>query len=160
DEPRPPRQQNRAIPVELETIVLKALEKHPSERYATTQELAEDLQRFLDGQPIQAQPVGLVHQCVKWARRRPALAAVYGLVVLALVLCGLSGGAARLWRRAEAAHQEAASARDTAEDAFQQEQQARAGEAEARRKLAVVSYLHKVQLAHHAWMDNDLLRAR
>src|SRR5205814_884687 len=45
EEPRPPRRVNRAIPAELETIVLKALEKNPAERYATGQELADDLGR-------------------------------------------------------------------------------------------------------------------
>jgi serine/threonine protein kinase len=47
EEPKPPRRLNRAIPAELETIVLKALEKNPAERYATAQELADDLQRYL-----------------------------------------------------------------------------------------------------------------
>src|SRR5262249_53471403 len=158
EEPRHPRQRNRAIPVELETIVLKALEKNPADRYATAQELGDDLRRFIDGQPIRARPVGLVQQGVKWVRRRPALAAVYGLVVLALALSGLSGGAAWLWQNADAAHHEAANARDEAQSAFQQEQQARAGEAEARRKQEAVSYLYRANLAHTALADNDVLR--
>src|SRR5262245_57768471 len=48
EEPRPPRSHNRAIPVDLETIVLKALTKEPAERYATAKDLAEDLRRFLE----------------------------------------------------------------------------------------------------------------
>jgi serine/threonine protein kinase len=54
EEPRTPRQRNKAIPRELETIVLKAMEKSPESRYATAQELADDLRRFLEDRPIQA----------------------------------------------------------------------------------------------------------
>jgi eukaryotic-like serine/threonine-protein kinase len=51
---------NKAIPVELETIVLKAMEKSPGVRYATAQELADDLQRFLEYKPIKASPPNMV----------------------------------------------------------------------------------------------------
>jgi serine/threonine protein kinase len=54
EEPRPPRRLHRAIPAELETIVLKALEKNPADRYATAQELADDLRRFLEDKPVRA----------------------------------------------------------------------------------------------------------
>src|SRR5262249_60431925 len=58
EEPRRPHRVNKAIPAELETIVLKALEKNPADRYATAQELAEDLRRFLGPRPIQAPAPG------------------------------------------------------------------------------------------------------
>src|SRR5207245_7941430 len=54
EEPCPPRRLNRAIPAELETIVLKALEKNPQERYASAGELADDLGHFLQDEPIRA----------------------------------------------------------------------------------------------------------
>src|SRR5262249_41707794 len=54
EEPVPPRRVNKAIPADLETIVLKALEKDPADRYATAQELADDLRRLLEDRPIQA----------------------------------------------------------------------------------------------------------
>src|SRR5262249_20346692 len=54
EEPRPPRRVNPAVPAELETIVLKAMAKNPAERYATARELADDLRRFLEDQPIRA----------------------------------------------------------------------------------------------------------
>jgi serine/threonine protein kinase len=54
EEPRPPSHYSKAIPVELETIILKAIEKNPAERYATAQEVAEDLERFLKDEPIRA----------------------------------------------------------------------------------------------------------
>jgi WD40 repeat protein len=159
-DPRPPSACNPCVERELETICLKAMEKNPDDRYASALELAEDLEHFLENKPIRARPARLWERAWKWARRRRALAAVYGLLLLALALGGLGGGAIWLWQSAEAAHQEAVEARDQARIALGQEQQARAGEADARHHLAVVSYLHKVQLAHHAWMDNDLLRAR
>jgi tetratricopeptide (TPR) repeat protein len=60
---------NRAVPADLETIVLKAMAKNPAERYATAQELADDLRRFLDDRPIRARRPGLRQRLVKWSRR-------------------------------------------------------------------------------------------
>jgi WD40 repeat protein/serine/threonine protein kinase len=84
EEPRPPRRWHKGIPAELETIVQKAMEKEPRERYATAAALAEDLRRFLDGRPTQARPIGRGRRLVKWARRRPMAAAFLGLLVVAL----------------------------------------------------------------------------
>src|SRR5262249_39717389 len=67
--PRRPRQRRRAVPAELETIVLKAMEKTPADRYGTAREMAEDLGRFLNDEPIRAKRPTLVHRTRKWARR-------------------------------------------------------------------------------------------
>ena len=83
-------------------------------------ELAEDLRRFSAGEPVQARPVGAVERAGKWARRRPALAAAYGLLLAALVLGLGGGGATWLWLRAENAHGEALKAKGTAEAAQRQ----------------------------------------
>ena len=82
-EPRAPRSVNRAIPPELDTIVLKAMAKNPDERYATAQELTEDLRRFLDDQPIKARRPTVAQRWLKWTRRHRALvrAAVGAAVV-------------------------------------------------------------------------------
>jgi serine/threonine protein kinase/Tfp pilus assembly protein PilF len=97
EEPRPPRRLNRAIPAELETIVLKAMGKSPEERYATAQELADDLRRFLEDKPIRARRATARQRAAKWARRhRPLVRAVVGLGVAALV--ALVAGAVLLWR--------------------------------------------------------------
>jgi serine/threonine protein kinase/Flp pilus assembly protein TadD len=89
EEPRPPRRLNRAIPAELETIVLKALEKNPDERYTTAQELADDLGRFLKDEPIRARRPTIVQRARKWARRhRPVVGAVAVVLLLAAVLGG------------------------------------------------------------------------
>jgi serine/threonine protein kinase len=69
EEPRPPRRVSRAVPVELETIVLKAMEKNPAERYAMAQELADDLRHWLEDRPIQARRPSVAQRAGRWARR-------------------------------------------------------------------------------------------
>jgi tetratricopeptide (TPR) repeat protein len=88
EEPRPPRQLNKRIPTELEIIVLKALEKNPAERYATAQELADDLRRFLDDKPIRARRPTLRQRLTKWGRRHKGVvaSAVAALVVAVVAL--------------------------------------------------------------------------
>ncbi len=88
EEPRPPRRVNPAIPAELETIVLKALAKNPDERYATAKEVAEDLQRFLDDQPIRAKRPTLLQRARKFARRHRSLVTTVA-VSSALLIIGL-----------------------------------------------------------------------
>jgi serine/threonine-protein kinase len=91
-EPDPPGGVNSRVPRDLETICLKCLAKEPQRRYGSALALAEDLERFLAGQPIQARPVGVWERGVKWARRRPlVVAAVAGLVV-AFIALGAGAG--------------------------------------------------------------------
>ncbi|MBL8814462.1 MAG: protein kinase [Planctomyces sp.] len=82
-EPSRPRGLNLQIPKDLETVCLKAIEKDPGKRYASAGEMADDLKRFLDGQPILARPVGLPEKCWRWMKRNPLSAS---LVCLALML--------------------------------------------------------------------------
>jgi tetratricopeptide (TPR) repeat protein len=93
EEPVRLRRVNRAIPAELETIVLKALEKNPQERYATAQELADDLRHWLKDQPIRARRPSLMQRARRWARRHRALmvAAAAVLVISVAVLGGSVG---------------------------------------------------------------------
>jgi len=88
EEPHPPRSLEPAVPRELETVVLKALRKEPSERYATARELADDLERFLDNRPILARRPTIMERLWKSARRHPSLVSA-GLLTL-LLLCGAS----------------------------------------------------------------------
>src|SRR5207245_1307861 len=81
DDPPAPRRRDRAIPVELETIVLKAIAKEPAERYATAQQMAEDLQRFLDDKPILARRPSAADRTRKWMRRHPGPVASASVVV-------------------------------------------------------------------------------
>jgi formylglycine-generating enzyme required for sulfatase activity len=85
DEPVPPSRQGAQVPADLETICLKCLRKEPARRYASAEELANDLRRYQAGEPIRARPVGAAERTWKWARRRPSLAALLGVVLLALV---------------------------------------------------------------------------
>jgi serine/threonine protein kinase len=71
DEPRPPRQLHDKVPRDLETICLKAMAKTPARRYATAQELSDDLRRYLRGEPIRARPIGRVERLRRWCRRNP-----------------------------------------------------------------------------------------
>jgi WD40 repeat protein len=109
DDPAPPRQLNPLLPRDLETICLKCLQKEPARRYASAAALADDLGRFLAGEPIRARPVMLLERGVKWARRRPAVAGLMGLVV---ALTGLGVGLVlqQWWRAEEASRREAARA--------------------------------------------------
>jgi serine/threonine-protein kinase len=84
-EPVPPRRLDPEVPADLETICLKCLRKQPEHRYATAAALADDLDRFLEGQPIHARPVSRWERAWKWARRRPAAALLVVVSVLATV---------------------------------------------------------------------------
>ena len=74
DEPRRPRSLSHLVPRDLETICLQAMAKEASRRYATARELADDLRRFLQGEPIHARPIGSAERLWRWCRRKPALA--------------------------------------------------------------------------------------
>lgn len=100
-EPVPPRRLQTRIPRDLQTICLKCLEKVPAARYRSAADLADDLRRFLNNEPIHARPVTYGERAFKWARRRPAVAALS----LALVLVCIAGGAAMAWQWRQARRQ-------------------------------------------------------
>ena len=85
-EPVPPRSLNAAIPRDLETIGLKCLAKAPDDRYGTAQELADDLRRFLAGEPITARSVSVAEHCVSWARRNRTLATSLAVAAVSTVV--------------------------------------------------------------------------
>jgi tetratricopeptide (TPR) repeat protein/tRNA A-37 threonylcarbamoyl transferase component Bud32 len=113
EEPVPPRRLQPTVPPDLETICLKCLRKEAGRRYATAQELADDLRRFRAGESIRARPVGTAERVVLWCRRKPGLA---GLLT-ALVLVFLTGLGGVLWESAQAQQNAAAfqRERDTAQ---------------------------------------------
>lgn len=87
---------NPGVPRDLETVCLKALAYEPSRRYSTSQELAEDLRRFLSGESVFARPTSTIGRVWRWGRRRPALAsALAGVVILilAMVITSVSSAA-------------------------------------------------------------------
>jgi serine/threonine protein kinase len=100
EEPKPPRRLNRAIPAELETIVLKAMEKNAADRYATAQELADEFRRFLEDKPIQARRPSVLARLRKWSwRHRGAVSAA--IVSAVVALAAASGFTAWQWREAK-----------------------------------------------------------
>ncbi len=94
-DPVPPRTLLPKLPRDLDTICLKCLEKSPRKRYATAGELADDLRRFLSGEPIVARPVPFTERVLKWARRKKAQAAL--VVVSALFAVGVAVAAVWLF---------------------------------------------------------------
>jgi WD40 repeat protein len=93
-DPVPPARLQPKVPRDLETIALKCLHKEPGHRYASAAALADDLGRWLAGQPIRARRVGPVGRVVLWGRRNPALAAAITLGVLAVAVVASVG----LWQ--------------------------------------------------------------
>jgi serine/threonine protein kinase len=89
-DPTPPRRHNSAIPTELETIILKSLQKTSTDRYETAQDLADDLRRFLDERPIHAKRTSVLKKCSKWSRRHKPLVA--SLLLVLSVLLAMSIG--------------------------------------------------------------------
>ncbi len=130
-EPIPPGQLQPKVPRDLETICLKCLQKASTNRYASAADLAQDLRRYLGGLPVSARPTPLWERGLKWARRRPGVAALLALILF--VVAGSFTGVFALWRQAEHRRQQAEENRDNAkaEDAFGQE--ARQHEEEAHR---------------------------
>jgi serine/threonine protein kinase len=137
DEPRPLRHIDRAIPVELETIVLKAVAKNPAERYATAGEMAADLRRFLDEKPILARQPTLVDRGRKWLRRHPGFV---GAAMVFLVLASIGLGVAF----------------GVTQSALDRERQ-RAEEAEARFQLARRAADDMLRVAQEELADNPML---
>jgi serine/threonine protein kinase/tetratricopeptide (TPR) repeat protein len=94
DDPLSPRRLQPTVPRDLETICLKCLRKEPGRRYATAQDLADDLRRFRAGEPVRARPVGTSERLVRWCGRHPGVA---GLLA-ALVLVFLAGSTGVIWQ--------------------------------------------------------------
>ncbi|MFM9959749.1 MAG: protein kinase domain-containing protein [Planctomycetaceae bacterium] len=112
EEPIPLRRLNDRVPRDLETMCLKAMSKEPSRRYATARDFAEDLQRWLDGRPVLARPLGHLSRAWRWCRRNPKLAALNSVVALVL-LAGAIDWTRYAWPTA-ALHHEAATLREEA----------------------------------------------
>jgi WD40 repeat protein/tetratricopeptide (TPR) repeat protein len=115
EEPPRPCQVDAKIPRDLETIVLKAMAKHPADRYATAAELAEDLRRFLADRPIRARRTPWHERVWRWCRRNPAVASLTALALLLLVTVAVVSTVAAVSLKGE--RDRATRARDDAEQA-------------------------------------------
>jgi WD40 repeat protein len=136
-EPVSPRLLNTSVPRDLDTVCLKCLEKEPRRRYPTAQELADELGRLLQGEPIHARRTSATEKAWRWCQRRPTVAVLAGatLLLLVTVLIGSPVAAIRI---------------------------SRARDAEARERLRAEQRLYAadMNLAHQAWEDGDLQLAQ
>jgi WD40 repeat protein/predicted Ser/Thr protein kinase len=148
-DPVPPRSLSPWAPRDLEVICLKCLQKGPEKRYPSAEALAEDLERWLNGEPIQARPSTAWERTMKWAKRRPAAAALVAVTVLAMLAFLVVN--VRFTMNLQ-------DARDRADDARNQANVARrkaeAQESIARHRL----YAAHLNLAKQAWDDTDVGR--
>jgi serine/threonine protein kinase len=93
-EPERVRPYNPTVPADLEAVVMKCLEKDSARRYPTARELADDLGRYLAGEPVKARPLGPVRRGLRWVRRRPAVVAAAAALLLA---AAVAAAAYRYW---------------------------------------------------------------
>ncbi len=171
-DPLPPTKLQPHIPRDLEVICLKCLQKEASARYHSALELADELGRFLNGEPILTRPVSAFERAVKWARRHPAGAWLIALSsVSVLVLIGLwAGFTSRLAEErkfADNARISAEKSRDSATKSSGEAIEARI-DAEAARDDALsakerarrTTYASHIQLAYREWLDGNVARMR
>ena len=154
-EPVAPRRLVPTIPLDLETICLKCLQKEPGRRYESAQALLEDLHRCLAGEPIRARPVSVLERSARWVRRRPAQAALLAVTcVAALALTGLAVGLSFNARLAGLNH-DLESAVLTAKDAQAEAERQRTNAGKMERW---VRYVRDIHLADEAWQDGQVRR--
>jgi WD40 repeat protein len=144
-----PRSLNPRVDRDLETICLKCLHKEPARRYATAAELALDLERYLNHEPIRARPAGRLRHAWSWCRRNPAVAVLSAALLLSLV-AGVIVSAGLAWR----ALAEADTARKQKQLADENADRADREKRFAQRQL----YLARMGLARLAWRDGHLER--
>ena len=99
-EPTRPSRIQLDVPRDLEAICLQCLEKSPEKRYASASQLAADLQRFLDGEPVRARRITSWERAARWCRRNPALATLAATLLITLTVA--TAGMSRLWWEARA----------------------------------------------------------
>jgi WD40 repeat protein len=150
EEPRLPSRLNQAVPAELETIVLKAMAKAPEERYATAQELADDLQRYMKDEPIRARRPTLVQRVKKWTRRHLPVVWTTGLSLVAMLVLAVIGlAASNILIAREKAQTDVAK---------QQLEKEKAQTDAANEKLERTLYYQLVARAEREWKENKLSR--
>ena len=149
-EPTKPSEINPQVDAELETICLKCLEKQPEHRYGSALDLALELERWLNGEPILARPSTRLQRLIKWTRRKPAIAALVCLLILVATTGIIS--VIIFW-------QDAVAARKLAERrAVYADKQAKRAENSALESIRNL-YVSDINLAQRALMENNRGRA-
>jgi len=163
-EPVPPRRLQPRIPIDLERITLKCLEKEPAKRYPTALALGEDLGRYLRGEPIFARQVPLTERAWRWSRRRPALASLMIASLLSLVVAAIAVWQynAMLHRFNDDLHQAVLLAQDNERRAERAKSEAVANahaEVNQRRQAEQSLYFSHIALAESEWRNNNVAGA-
>jgi WD40 repeat protein/serine/threonine protein kinase len=146
EEPPRPRTIDPRIDRDLETIALKCLEKVPCRRYASAEALADELDRWLAGRPIQARPASAPERLVKWARRRPTLAALLLVGIVAISASALAIGGLLAWNHES-------QRRHRVEEYYVKSDR-------ERERLKDDDYFHRILAAQQAMADHDPDKAR
>lgn len=164
DDPPSPRRLNPASPQDLETICLRCLEKEPARRYESAQQVAEELNRFLQGRPIEARPIGSLMRGWRWCRRNPLVAGLLAAVVVVLLI----GTAVSCYfaiesnQRANAlalSETEAIHQRDRALDLASKERTQRQLAVRRFARLETLAYADGIRQAHNEWKTGNARRA-
>jgi WD40 repeat protein len=161
--PPRPHSLNRAIPRDLETVVMKAMAKRPEDRYANGRELADDLNRFLNGEPVRARRITVFGKAWRWAKRNPAVAAL--LTAVLLVFAAGAGVSAYFAAEAHERERDAKNNEQKANELAGQLGQTvthlnaeKARTDEANRTNRRLLYSARMSLAGPAFRDNDYRR--
>ncbi|MCU0708534.1 MAG: serine/threonine protein kinase, partial [Pirellula sp.] len=155
-EPVSPRQLNPSLPIDLETIILKCLEKSVPRRYPSAQSLSDELGRFLEGKPIEARPIRRIAKAWRWCRRSPVIASLIASLILVL-LSGIGVSTYFAWKERQRATSESLARNNEKkmrELAERNERNAKESEESARRAL----YTARINLAQSAFDDNKMSR--
>ncbi len=167
-EPIKPNAVEPEIDRDLETITLKCMEKAPTARYRSAEEVAEELERWLAGEPIHARPVSTLERAQKWIRRNPMIASLIAAsVILAMgVVAALAGLLYNAQLRSEETARNLVAAQQAAEREGELTRQAQAERDKAEKAAAIekrlrtqtegILYANRISLAHQYWLSNNL----
>ncbi len=148
-EPEPPGRIHPRVPRDLATIALKCLEKDPKRRYATAEAMADDLDRWLSGKPIEARRASSAERVAKWARRRPTAAALLGVCVLLAATIDVAIVLRQKAEKTAAALKIEARGRQNAEGELGRQ-------AIARKQAEIDGYFDRIAAAERALASNDV----